>query len=217
MTDARLPERYLSDRRVLRLSADEYRAWSFATLWSVSNRTDGLILADEVPLVPFLTDEIAATLVTRELWTVVDDGWLISDFEQNQTSRHELEVLENARRREREKKQRQRAGRGSSSGDTPSFTDVPGDVPGGLSRGTSRGRVPEDSTGQEGQAGRDQESWFVDNETGEVSAPPAVVPAAWGSRSCVVCSKPIAVDSPVPWCGVQDDNHRNYMSAASAA
>ena len=40
MTDARLPERWLNDRRLQRHSADHYRAFVNALLWSVANRTD---------------------------------------------------------------------------------------------------------------------------------------------------------------------------------
>lgn len=149
MTDARFPERYLSDRRVLRLTADEFRGWSFATIWSVSNRTDGVILSDELMLIPFMKVETAQKLEACGLWATTDGGWIISDFVQTQTSRHELEVLDNARRRDREKKARQRA---AKNGSGPTFSDVPGDGPGG----TSRGRPGDVSrrTAQAGQAGK---------------------------------------------------------------
>lgn len=135
MTDARFPERYLSDRRVLRLSADEFRGWAFATIWSVSNRTDGAILSDELLLIPFMKAETAQKLEACGLWEPVTGGWTIADFGQAQTSRHELEVLDNARRRDREKKARQRA---AKNGSAPSFSDVPGDSPEGSSRGCPR-------------------------------------------------------------------------------
>lgn len=209
MTDARFPERYLSDRRVLRLTADEFRGWAFATIWSVSNRTDGVILSDELLLIPFMTAGTAQKLEACGLWEASGGGWVIADFSQAQTSRHELEVLDNARRRDREKKARQRA---AKTGAPVSFSDVPGDGPGGSSRGTSRGRVPEDSTGE---AGRDEGKWFVDDETGEVTEPPAAVPASWGARSCAVCGTEIPGYSPVPWCAKQDDEHNKYRSAAA--
>lgn len=209
MTDARFPERYLSDRRVLRLTADEFRGWAFATIWSVSNRTDGVILSDELPLIPFMKDPTAQKLEACGLWNAVDDGWTIADFSQSQTSRHELEVLDNARRRDREKKARQRA---AKNGEPVSFSDVPGDSPEGSSRGTSRGHVPEDMTGR---TGRETSEWFVDNETGEVSEPPASVPAAWGARTCRVCGTEIPADSPVPWCANQNDEHNRYRMAAA--
>lgn len=220
MTDARFPERYLSDRRVLRLTADEFRGWSFATIWSVSNRTDGVILRDELPLVPFMKVETAQKLEACGLWAVIDGGWVISDFVQTQTSRHELEVLDNARRRDREKKARQRA---AKSGSGPTFSDVPGDGPGGSSLGTSRGRVPEDSTGR---TGREEEAWFVDNGTGEITDPPASVPAAlvttWdvapiGQAVCRVpgCSE-VVTGVSTGICPSQADDHNDARAAWAA-
>ncbi|GGL88579.1 hypothetical protein GCM10009706_29060 [Curtobacterium citreum] len=209
MTDARFPERYLSDRRVLRLTADEFRGWAFATIWSVSNRTDGVILSDELLLVPFMSASTAQKLEASGLWAADGNGWVIADFPQTQTSRHELEVLDNARRREREKKARQRA---AKTGAPVSFSDVPGDGPGGSSRGMSRGHVPEDNTGR---TGREEEKWFVDNETGEITDPAPSVPAAWGARTCRVCGTEIPADSPVPWCPKQDDEHNNYRAQAA--
>lgn len=222
MTDARFPERYLSDRRVLRLTADEFRGWSFATIWSVSNRTDGLILNDELPLVPFMKAETARKLESCGLWSATGDGWVIADFDQTQTSRHELEVLDNARRRDREKKARQRA---AKSGAGPSFSDVPGDVPSGLSPGMSRGRVPEDSTGEE-RTGREEEAWFVDDETGEITDPAPSLPApsvtAWDvapiGRSCRVCGKPMSgyPESMRNVCESQDDRHFEARAVSAA-
>lgn len=223
MTDARFPERYLSDRRVLRLAADEFRAWSFATIWSVSNRTDGVILSDELPLIPFMKDSTAQKLEACGLWTAVEGGWVVADFADTQTSRHDLEVLDNMRRAQREKKQRQRAAKAAGTSPGPSFSDVPGDSTGGQYPGTSRGHVPEDMTGI-GKA-RDQETWFVDNDTGEITDPAPSVPASavttWDvapiGRSCPVCGKPMG-DYPAAMtvCESQDDDHNNYRAASAA-
>lgn len=213
MTDARFPERYLSDRRVLRLDAEEFRAWTLATLWSVSNRTDGQIDVRDVDLIPALDVGIAEVLVDAGLWANTSSGWSIVDFAQTQTSRHELEVLENARRRDREKKARQRGAKGAEA---PAFSDVPGDSPGGSSPGTSRGRVPGEGTGQAGRTGRDQDTWFVNDETGEVtdSVPAAVTSwsvAPIGQQVCRVpgCSVDVAgISTGV--CPSQDDAHNEY-------
>ena len=51
MTDARLPEPWLSDRRLSRLSDAHYRSYIQALLFSVSNRTDGVIEPDDQPAV----------------------------------------------------------------------------------------------------------------------------------------------------------------------
>ena len=55
MTDARMPERWLSDRRLLRLSDAAYRLHLTGLLWSVANRTDGEVanqLAERRPVHP---------------------------------------------------------------------------------------------------------------------------------------------------------------------
>ena len=132
MVDARMPERYLTDRRVLRLSLGAFRAYVMTLLWAVSNRTDGILDDRDLELVPKVTRAHAIELVAAELWEQVDGGFLIVDFEATQTSRDELAVLSNARRREREKKARQR-GRSSS--------EAPGDVPGDVSPGTAQARL----------------------------------------------------------------------------
>ncbi|NQX23318.1 hypothetical protein [Curtobacterium sp. VKM Ac-2852] len=220
MTDARFPERYLSDRKVLRLSADEFRGWAFATIWSVSNRTDGVILSDELLLVPFMKVETAKKLEACGLWVANGDGWSIADFPDTQTSRHDLEVLDNMRRAQREKKQRQRAAKAVGSTDSPSFSDVPGDSTGGPYPGTSRGRVPEDRTGQE-RTGRDQEKWFVNDEIGEITDPAPSVPAplvtTWDvapiGRSCTVCgTSMVGYPDSMKVCASQDDEHTKFRT-----
>lgn len=156
MTDARLPERFLNDRRIVRLAPEDFQGYVLSMLWSVANRTDGLIEVDDLPLLPWVRQGAPERFVSRGLWASVAAGWIITDFESTQTSRHDLEVLENMRRAGREKKARQRAAKAGVT------TDVPGDVAGGLSPGTSRGRVPEDATGQE-RTGRDQRSEAITN------------------------------------------------------
>lgn len=142
MADARIPERYLVDRRIMRLSDAERSSLFLATLWSVSNRTDGRIERGDLGIIPMFRAEVVHALVVHGL--LVEDGedaWVIADYQRDQTSRTEFEVLENARRREREKKRRQRSQKDS----------VPGDVPGGLSRGTAQDRQGQARQGQEGQ------------------------------------------------------------------
>lgn len=134
MTDARIPERYLMDRRVARLSDAAFRAWIVATLWAVANRTDGAIERVDLHLIPQLDAASADALAACGLWSETTDGWQIADYAETQTSRSELEALENVRRREREKKRRQR----SSAEDA---VTVP------VSPGLSTGTVPPSSQG----------------------------------------------------------------------
>lgn len=109
MTDARLPEKWLNDLRLLRLSDAEHRLFVVALMFAVTNRTDGVLYGDDLPLMPGVDIAQADGLVKAELWQGDGDQWLIADYATTQTSKHELEVLENIRRRDREKKARQRA------------------------------------------------------------------------------------------------------------
>ncbi|MGE2690086.1 hypothetical protein [Mycolicibacterium pulveris] len=158
MTDARLPERWLNDRRLQRLSADHYRTFINALLWTVANRTDGRIERDDVALIPHWSANAAKTLIEAGLFTPQTDGWLIADYLSTQTSRSELETLERVRRRERDKKARQRAGktandpavRANENDSVPG--DVPGDGPGDVSRGTTQEGRKEGRKARKGEA-----------------------------------------------------------------
>ncbi|KZS65598.1 hypothetical protein [Mycobacterium pseudokansasii] len=147
MTDARLPERWLSNRKLIRLSDSHFRSFVTALLWSVSNRTDGRIEREDLALIPNFAVGAPAAFVEAGLWTPMDHGWLISEFVVTQTSRDELEKLDNTRRRAREKKARQRAAKSAekNAGDS----DVPGDSPGDRSPGTTQARPGQARPGQE--------------------------------------------------------------------
>lgn len=168
MVDARLPERYLNDRRILRLSDAQRSTLFMLTVWSVSNRTDGRIEREDLDLIPTVDPKTLPALVRMGLLSVEGaNAWLIVDYERDQTTRTEFETLENIRRREREKKRRQRAV-----------------SPGGMSPGT----VPGDDTGrtgQEGRTGKDYGEATLNQETGEVEDWPVAEipdsPADWGS------------------------------------
>lgn len=73
MTDARIPERYLMDRRIARLNDAAFRSWVVATLWAVANRTDGMIERDDLPLVPQLNPASVDALIDSGLWTANED------------------------------------------------------------------------------------------------------------------------------------------------
>lgn len=146
MTDARFPERLLADRRLLRLSSADFRSYVMAMIWSVSNRTDGCVMPDELALIPHFALEAVDDLVKLELWIRLGAGYLITDFEAWQTSRSELEVLENARRRDREKKQRQRAAAKSVPGDKPEGVSFPSESPGTGAGTTQAGRKASDAS-----------------------------------------------------------------------
>ncbi len=147
MTDARLPEKWLSDRRLYRLSPEHFRSFAYALLWSVSNRTDGYIEPEDLVLIPHFTNGAAEVFVAARLWTPLPKGWRITDFAMTQTSRSDLEVLENIRAAEARKKRRQRAAKAAAR------EHVPGDSPGDSSPGTAQDRTGQARTGQEQPAG----------------------------------------------------------------
>jgi hypothetical protein len=134
MTDARFPERWLNDRRLLRLSDAAFRLFVISLTWSVSNRTDGVLDTGDLTLIPGVNPAAAGELARAGLWMAGGSPsptaapWLIIEFASTQTSSSELQILTNARRREREKKRRQRA-------------RVLGDVPGEVSPGTAQDRL----------------------------------------------------------------------------
>lgn len=153
MTDARLPERWLNDRRLQRLSAEHYRTFINALLWCVANRTDGRIERDDVGLIPHWSVSAAKAFVDAGLFTPRADGWLISDYAATQTARSELETLERVRQRERLKKAKQRAeAKSDKKKDVDSLGDETGDSPGDRSLGTAQaGRKAGRQAGIEGE------------------------------------------------------------------
>lgn len=162
VTDARFPERWLNDRRVLKLSGDGVRLLIFSLAWSVSNRTDGVITDDDLPLIPHSSPQLAADLVATGLWQRREDRWLVADFADTQTTRERLNQLDAARRAERDRKAKQRASgtaHGTRTPDAPGDSPVPADVP---------GDVPPDHTGQDRlETGQDRKVYAgAENETG---------------------------------------------------
>jgi hypothetical protein len=142
MTDARLPERWLNDRRVVRLSDGAFRTFVTSLVWSVANRTDGVIEGDDLDLVHGASRDKVPELVAAGLYEPAGSVHLIVDFAATQTSRDELLRLENVRRQEREKKARQRARKSEESEHLS---------PGMSPRTPSLGTVPGDRTGQDRQ------------------------------------------------------------------
>jgi hypothetical protein len=124
MTDARFPERWLNDRRVMQLSPGTFRAFVLTLTWSAANLTDGVVTEDDLALMPWLTPHAIGDLVKVDLWQFTGDHWLICDFVDTQTTSAELKAAALARRKARDKKRRQRA----------QAAAVPRDVPGDITR-----------------------------------------------------------------------------------
>jgi hypothetical protein len=74
MTDARFPERWLNDRRVLRLPDDAFRLFVLSLAWSVANQTDGRIYDDDLALIP-ASSAGSGQLAKSGLWERVADYW----------------------------------------------------------------------------------------------------------------------------------------------
>lgn len=127
--DARFPERWLSDRRIMRLSSSAFRSFVCALAWSVSNRTDGEIDSDDVALIPGLVPVDVAELLSAGLLDALDGGWQIVDFGATQTSADEVARLERIRAAERRKKAAQREKKRLEE-----LADVPGTRPPGHHR-----------------------------------------------------------------------------------
>lgn len=171
MTDARLPERLLMDVRVNRLPAPAWRSYTHSLMWSVSNRTDGLILSDDLPMIPMFGTGDEDTLVSSGLWIEHGNGWLIDRFELDQTTRAQLEANERQRAGNRERKalERQRA-KQAKEAPAPTVTrDMPRDV--------TRDFQGQARTGQ-ARTGKD-EGEVLNGGFGEVADRFAPTPVPW--------------------------------------
>jgi hypothetical protein len=106
--DARVPERYLVDRRVMRLAPVHFRSFILATLWSVSNRTEGRVGHEDIDFIPGFAVTSPPVLVGAELWKEEPDHWFLVEFPATQTSKAQLEAAEQKRRSDRERQARHR-------------------------------------------------------------------------------------------------------------
>jgi hypothetical protein len=149
MTDTRLTPRWLTDRRRRGLSAAHQLAYIDALVWSVFEETDGLIEPGDLAEIRGMTPEAADALTKAGLWMREGARWRITDFADTQTSRDELRLLADIRRRDREKKARQRAARANT--ETADQNQCPGDIPGDRPGDARRGTTQEGRTGRTGQ------------------------------------------------------------------
>jgi hypothetical protein len=108
--------------------------------WSVANKTDGYLSDEDLALIPGVNLEAAEALYDAELWWGHMHGAQIIVFEETQTSRADMEVLANARRRQRDKMRRRRGG------------TVPRHVPGHSSGNSTRTGQARPGAKTEGQA-----------------------------------------------------------------
>lgn len=132
MTDARFPERWLNDRRIMRLPAEVFRGWWLATVWTVANRTEGRIEDGDVDLIPGLTPGMLEHLEEVGLVTRDGHGWHLWDWDGVQSSREQLEALERKKRgdrlRQRRKREREREREREAEASRDGSRDVTRDV-----------------------------------------------------------------------------------------
>jgi hypothetical protein len=140
MTDARYPERWLTDRRVLQLSDGGYRLFVTALAWAVANRTDGVLYDEDLTLMPKADASHADEVAKSGLWNRELDRWLIVDFVDTQTPRDQLEGLDRKRRQDRQRARRYRE-----------------------SHRSSRDESRDESRDDKGQARRGEDEGFIDS------------------------------------------------------
>ena len=109
MTNANLPDRWLSDRRFRRehLSDAAFRAYVNALMWSVSNRTEGVIEPGDLKFIPDFDRAKISELISNNLWQRRrgrGSGWRIVDFATTQTGRDLLESYEKRKAYDRQRK-----------------------------------------------------------------------------------------------------------------
>lgn len=156
MTDARFPERWLNDRRIIRLTDSAFRTFVLGMTWAVANRSDGYVSSDDLDLVHGAKAADADELVKASLWSRADDaGYWIEDFTKVQTSAAQLDGLEHrkAQDRARAKKYREKS-RGTEPDPDPSSSRDG-------SRDSSRDDIGQARTGQAGQDRRFEQEEVV--------------------------------------------------------
>lgn len=141
MTDARYPERWLNDRRLIRLTDGQYRTFTMMLIWSVANRTDGFVHPDDIGMVHGADPDDVPELIAAGLWEPAPDGFVIVDFASTQTSREQLAGFELKKDQDRLRAKAYRA-RKHAKEDPESSR---------LLRDASRDDIGQARTGQEGQ------------------------------------------------------------------
>lgn len=150
MTDARFPERWLNDRRIMRLSPRDFRSFVVALTYSVANKTDGRLDLADLEACPGFNLESIPALVSAGLWLELDrpGTWAMVEFIETQTTRAQLDALARKREAERIRQAEHRAriaaqrANSVSAGSEPVTRDVTRDVT------ANHSRTGQDRTGQ---------------------------------------------------------------------
>ena len=132
MTDTRIPDRWMQQGRFRRLTDRQFRSYFVALVWTVSERTEGVVRPEDVGLIVDFDAEAIPVFLESRLWRKVRSGWLIVDFDETQTTRAELDAIDVRRAADRERKKVERAAAreaklaASTSADGDVHSDVQG-------------------------------------------------------------------------------------------
>jgi hypothetical protein len=168
MVDVRIPERDMSDRAIVRLSAAARHDYWSLMLLSTSMRSDGSIEAEDLPMIPWGVNGSTFEELERHglLKRMGPKAWVLTRFQATQTAAQELEAMEAVRNYERIKKARVRA---KAAGMTDVEIDQKFPLLPSNSPRVVRGHTEEGQSQR--QAGQDQSEApgdDVDPKTGEV-------------------------------------------------
>jgi predicted RNA-binding Zn ribbon-like protein len=110
MTDARFPERWLNDRRVVRLSDAGFRLLVTSLAYSVANRTDGRLDKADLELLHGVDARHVGELVDAGLMEATTvASWQSTVYAASQSSKSQLEGYEWKREQDRQRKANERA------------------------------------------------------------------------------------------------------------
>lgn len=131
MTDARFPERWLNDRRLMRLAPVDFKSYVVSLAYAVANRTDGRLDLADLEACPGFTLDSIPRLVSAAVWVERDAGvWGITEYLTTQTTRAQLDAAQRARESGRARVARYRARHAESdmsAGSEPVTRDVTGE------------------------------------------------------------------------------------------
>ena len=189
MTDARFPDRWLTDRRLNRLSDADHRSFVNALVWAVSNRTDGRLDMDDLEVVPKFKTESIAAFEASGLWARSGEVWQIVEYGSTQTSAAQLTSQERGRVLTNARQTKHRA----NKSDADSDPDSPG-----VTRDVTHNALGQDRTGQAQEVVSSPSP--VSDVTGwpKVTPPGSVSSLPSSSDLCPMCERPLDGEAAFP-------------------
>lgn len=190
MTDARFPDRWLTDRRFILLSGDAFKLYGIALMWCVDNRTDGFLDERDLPCLPGVLLARMGELEEARLLNRRSGGWTFTDFKKTQTGRKELERADEKREEDRQRKARerelQREAKQAAASSESSSAAPPTEVPADVQTDTAHGRPSGPS--RQGDARRREATPPLNSSRDEEELPRTH--AREESQTCAHCEQP---------------------------